>query len=88
MNQPHSKKPLPRKVWPVSIKVVTSGCHVKLDLVELIQVVDDVRREMGLEEGTPSVIPVTAKANWTKTETPNGAVRVSERGEENDKAQT
>lgn len=50
---------LPREVWPVSIKVVTSGCHVELDLVEFIKIVDDVGSEVGFEEGTPGVIPVT-----------------------------
>lgn len=52
--------PLPCKVWPVGIKVVTSGCNVKLDLVEFIQIVDNVSSEVGLEEGTPGIIPVTA----------------------------
>lgn len=52
---------IPRKVWPVGIEIVASGCHVKLDLVELIKVVDDVGCEVRLEEGTPSIIPVTAE---------------------------
>lgn len=50
---------LPCKVWPVSIKVVTSGCHIELDLVEFIKIVDDVGSEVGFEQGTPGVIPVT-----------------------------
>lgn len=52
---------LPRKVWPVRIEVITSGCHVKLDLVELIKMVDYVSSEVRLEEGTPGIIPVTAQ---------------------------
>ncbi len=51
---------LPRKTRPICIKVVTSGCHIKLDLVELIQIVDYVSSEVRLEEGTPGIIPVTA----------------------------
>lgn len=51
---------LPCKVWPVGVKVVSSGCNVKLDLVEFIKIVDNVSSEVGLEEGTPGIIPVTA----------------------------
>lgn len=53
------KSLLPRKRWPFCIKVVTSGCHVKLDLVELIKMTDYVSGEMTLQEWTASVIPVT-----------------------------
>lgn len=33
---------LPGKCRPVRVKIVTSGCYVKLDLIEFIQVVDDI----------------------------------------------
>lgn len=37
-----------------------SGSHIKLDLIEFIQVIDDINSKVGLQEGTPCVVPVTA----------------------------
>lgn len=51
---------LPRKGRPIGIKVVTSGCHIKLDLIELIEIADYVSSEVRLEERTSGIIPVTA----------------------------
>lgn len=39
---------------------MTSGRHVKLDLIELIQVTDDVNAEVWFEERAAIVVPVTA----------------------------
>lgn len=50
---------LPYKSGPVRVKVVTSGCYIKLDLIEFIQVVDDINVQMGLQEGTAFIIPLT-----------------------------
>lgn len=38
---------------------MTSGGHIKLDLVELIQVADDVNTQVGLQEGASCIVPVT-----------------------------
>lgn len=38
---------------------MTSGSHIKLDLVELIQVVDYVRTISGIQQRTSCIIPVT-----------------------------
>ena len=35
------------------------GCHIKEDLVELVEVVDNVCSKVGLEEGASGVIPLT-----------------------------
>lgn len=35
------------------------GRHIKLDLVELIKVINNVNTEMGLQEGTSSIVPIT-----------------------------
>ncbi len=50
---------LPCKSGPVRVKVMTSGCYIKLDLIEFIQVVDDINVQMGLQEGTAFIIPLT-----------------------------
>lgn len=50
---------LPCKSGPVRVKVVTSECYIKLDLIEFIQVVDDISVQMGLQEGTAFIIPLT-----------------------------
>lgn len=50
---------IPCKFWPICIKVITSGCHIKLNLVEFIKIVDYVSSEVRLEERTPGIIPVT-----------------------------
>lgn len=39
---------------------MSSGCHIKLDLIELIQVTDDVNTKVGLQEGASCIVPVTA----------------------------
>lgn len=63
--QTTSEGKLPCKHRPVCVKVITSGRHVKLDLVELIEVVDYVASKVGLEEGATGIIPVTA---WRENE--------------------
>lgn len=40
---------------------MTPGCHIKLNIIELIEVINDVHTEMGLEKWTPGIIPVTAE---------------------------
>lgn len=50
---------LPGKSRPVRVKIVTSGCYIKLDLIEFIQVVDDIDIQMGFQEGTAFIIPLT-----------------------------
>lgn len=50
---------LPGKRRPVRVKIVTSGCYIKLDLIEFIQVVDDIDIQMGFQEGTAFIIPLT-----------------------------
>lgn len=50
---------LPSKGRPVRVKIMTSGCYIKLDLIEFIQVVDDIDVQMGLQEGTAFIIPLT-----------------------------
>jgi len=40
---------------------MTSGCYIKLDLIEFIQVVDDIDVQMGLQEGTAFIIPLTVR---------------------------
>lgn len=49
----------PCKSGPVRVKVVTSGRYIKLDLIKLIQVIDDIDVQMGLQEGTAFIIPLT-----------------------------
>lgn len=40
---------------------MTPGSHVKLDLVELIQVTYNVNTEVGFQQGAASIVPVTAR---------------------------
>ena len=40
---------------------MSSGGHVKLDLIEFIQVIDDVNTKMVLQEGASCVEPVTTR---------------------------
>lgn len=39
---------------------MTSGSHIKLHLVEFIQVIDYVNTEVGLQERASCIVPVTA----------------------------
>lgn len=38
---------------------MTSGGHIKLDLIEFIQVIDYVNTKVGLQEGASCIVPVT-----------------------------
>lgn len=50
---------LPGKGRPINVKIVTSGSNIKLDLVEIVQVVYDLWGEAWVKEGAPGVVPVT-----------------------------
>lgn len=51
---------LPCKRGPGGIEIVTSGSHIKLDLIEFVQVTDYVHTKVGLQERASCIIPVTA----------------------------
>jgi len=38
---------------------MTPGGHIKLDLIEFVQVIDYVNTKVGLQEGAPCIVPVT-----------------------------
>ena len=57
---------LPGEGWPIGIKIVAPGRHIKEDLVELVEVVDNVCSKVGLEEGAAGVIPITVGRQHTQ----------------------
>jgi len=49
---------------------MTPGCHIKLNIIELIEVINYVHAEMGFEKWTPGIIPVTAEKHHFKKPCP------------------
>lgn len=43
-----------------------SGSHIKLDLIEFVQVIDYVNTKVGLQEGASCVVPVTVEREMRK----------------------
>lgn len=41
------------------------GSHIELDLIELIQMIDYVNTQVGLQKGTSCIVPVTAVRGMT-----------------------
>lgn len=59
---------------------MSSGSHIKLNLVEFIQVIDDVNTKVGLQERTSCIVPITAgreKTEGSKQDIRRAVVRIT-----------